>query len=73
MLTVEDLAERWGVNHKTIRDAIQMKQIVALRLGRALRISRAHVETLESRGGVLGTVRRSKRRKEESNADPQGQ
>lgn len=50
MLTVEQLAKRWGVNHKTIYAAIQAKQIKVLRLGRIIRIPRSVVERLESEG-----------------------
>jgi excisionase family DNA binding protein len=50
MMSVDEVAERWGVNKKTVLRAIQLKQIIALRVGRTIRIARAHVERLEERG-----------------------
>lgn len=50
MMTVEELAERWGLNPKTVYAAVEKGQLVALRVGRVLRISRSHVEALEQRG-----------------------
>jgi excisionase family DNA binding protein len=50
MLTVDELAQRWGVNPRTIYSAIEKKQIVALRVGRLVRISLSHVEHLETNG-----------------------
>ena len=50
MMTVEEVAERWSVHPRTIRSAISKKQIVALRVGRLVRISRSHIEFLEANG-----------------------
>lgn len=50
MMTVEELAERWNVHPRTIYGAIEKKQIVALRIGRLVRISISHVEFLEKNG-----------------------
>jgi excisionase family DNA binding protein len=54
VITVEELAQRWNVSPKTIRGMIERKELVALRVGRVLRISRSHVENLErgKHGGV---------------------
>jgi excisionase family DNA binding protein len=50
MMTVEEVAERWGVHPRTIRSAIKKKQITALHVGRLIRISRSHIEFLEANG-----------------------
>lgn len=50
VLTVEQLAERWDVNPRTIRKAIDRGEIKAMRVGRIIRISRSHVEHLEQAG-----------------------
>jgi excisionase family DNA binding protein len=50
MMTVEEVAERWGVHPRTIYAAISKRQITALRVGRLVRISRSHVEYLEQNG-----------------------
>jgi len=47
MLSVEQVALRWGVSPKTIYVAIKLKQIPAVRLGRILRIPAAVVESVE--------------------------
>lgn len=47
MMTVEEVAERWGVNTRTIYAAIAKGQVKAMRVGRLVRISRSHVEFLE--------------------------
>lgn len=50
MMSVEEVAERWGVHPQTIYSAISKGQIKALRVGRLVRISRSHVEFLEQNG-----------------------
>jgi excisionase family DNA binding protein len=47
MMTVEELAKRWAVSPRTIYGMIERREIAALRVGRLVRISRSHVETLE--------------------------
>ncbi len=47
MMTVDELAARWAVSPKTIYGMIERREIVALRVGRLVRISRSHVENLE--------------------------
>jgi excisionase family DNA binding protein len=49
-MTVEELAERWGVHPLTIRGMISKGSIKALRIGRLVKISRSHVEFLEANG-----------------------
>ena len=51
VMTVEEVAERWGVNPRTIRDEITRGKIKVIRIGRLVKISRSHVEFLESGGG----------------------
>jgi excisionase family DNA binding protein len=55
MMTVEEVAERWGVNARTIYGMIKKGRIKALNVGRLVRISRSHVEFLESGGGQHST------------------
>ena len=50
MMTVEEVAERWGVHARTIRGMIKAGEIVALRIGRLVKISRSHIEYLEQNG-----------------------
>lgn len=50
LMTVEELAERWGVHPLTIRGMISKGSIKALRIGRLVKISRSHVEFLEANG-----------------------
>lgn len=47
LMTVEELAERWGVNKGTIRGQIDAGKIKVIRIGRLIKISRSHVEMLE--------------------------
>ena len=48
MLTVEEFAERWAVDVKTVYEAIKENQIPAVRIGkRVLRIPRAWIEEKE--------------------------
>ena len=47
MMTVDEVAERWGVSPKAIYGMIERRELVALRVGRVLRISRSHVESKE--------------------------
>jgi excisionase family DNA binding protein len=51
MMTVEEVAERWGVNPRTIYGMIKKGRLKALNVGRLVRISRSHVEFLESGPG----------------------
>lgn len=55
--TVEELAERWAVSPKAIYGMINSGKLVALRVGRVLRISRSHVEAME-RGADASKVAR---------------
>lgn len=50
MLTVEEVAQRWGVKPRTIYAMISDGKIKALRVGRLVRISRSHIEFLEGSG-----------------------
>ncbi len=52
MMTVEEVAERWRVRPRTIYAMIAEKELIALRVGRLVRISRSHVEFLESGRGA---------------------
>lgn len=52
MMSVDELASRWGVHHQTIRKAVDTGQIKAVRVGRAIRIARSHVEHLEATGSA---------------------
>ena len=48
MFSVEELARRWNVDDKTIRRAIQLKQIPVVRVGtKIIRICRAAIEEIE--------------------------
>ena len=48
VLSVKELAERWNVNEKTVREAIELGQLPAFRVGkRRLLIPLAAVEELE--------------------------
>jgi excisionase family DNA binding protein len=48
MMTVGEVAARWGARPRTIYAMIADKKITVLRVGRLVRISRSHVELLES-------------------------
>jgi len=48
MMTVDEVATRWGVKPRTVYAMIADKKISVLRVGRLVRISRSHVEFLES-------------------------
>jgi excisionase family DNA binding protein len=53
MLSAQELADRWGVDVKTIYTAIRDGQLPAVRLARnVLRISLAVVERIENQGRV---------------------
>lgn len=54
MMTVDDVATRWGVRARTIYAMIADGKIKALRVGRLVRISRSHVEFLEGGGRAAG-------------------
>jgi excisionase family DNA binding protein len=47
LLTIEQLAARWGVNRKTIYAAIARKEVHAIRIGRVLRVPASVIESLE--------------------------
>ena len=47
ILTVKQLAERWGVDRRTIYAAIRRGEIKVMRIGNTTRISRSHIEFLE--------------------------
>lgn len=48
LLTVEELAERWGVGRKAIRGMIDRGEVKVVRVGRLIKISRSHVEFIEN-------------------------
>ncbi len=50
VFTVEELAERWEVNPRTIYAMIERKEILAVRVGRLVRIARFVIERFESQG-----------------------
>jgi excisionase family DNA binding protein len=52
MLSVDELAARWGVDRKTIYLQIQRCQLPAVRIGRAIRIPLGIVESVEQGGAV---------------------
>jgi excisionase family DNA binding protein len=47
-VSVEQLSERWGTHHKTIREAINRGEIPSTRLGRKLMIPTAWVLSQEN-------------------------
>jgi excisionase family DNA binding protein len=51
MLTIDEIAERWCVNRKTVYEMVERGEIIALRVGRLIRVSRSHIESLESGAG----------------------
>jgi excisionase family DNA binding protein len=50
MLSVDELAARWGMHKQTVYAAIERGEIKAVRVGRSVRISRSHIEHLEANG-----------------------
>jgi excisionase family DNA binding protein len=52
MYTVEEVAERWSLNRKTVYEMVQKGRLPSRRFGRAVRIPRSVVESLESQGSV---------------------
>lgn len=52
MMTVEEVAERWRVKPRTIYAMIAERELIALHVGRLVRISRSHIEFLESGRGA---------------------
>ena len=58
MMSVNEVAARWGVAIRTIYAAIERGEIKVLRVGKTIRISRSHVEFLESSAGAVGNVRK---------------
>jgi excisionase family DNA binding protein len=52
MLSVDQLAARWGVHRQTIYKAIKDKNIVASQVGGRVLIARSHVEFIEQNGNV---------------------
>jgi len=47
MLSVDELAARWGVDRKTLYLQIQRRQLPVVRIGRAIRIPLALIESIE--------------------------
>ena len=45
--TVEDLADRWGVNHKTVRSMIANGEIRHFRVGRQIKVHEAALAEYE--------------------------
>ncbi len=57
VLTVKELAERWGLNIKTVYEAIELKQVPTIKVGRRrILIPRAWVEEMEGRVVPEGAV-----------------
>ena len=54
MMRVEDLAKRWDLNVKTIYAMIERGELTARRFGRALRVPRSVVDSLEQASVVPG-------------------
>jgi excisionase family DNA binding protein len=52
MMRVEELAERWDLNVKTIYGMIERGELQARRFGRVLRVPRRVVESYESQASV---------------------
>jgi excisionase family DNA binding protein len=52
MMRVEDVAQRWGIDRKTVYSMISRGQLAARRCGRLVRIPRNVVESFESQAGV---------------------
>jgi excisionase family DNA binding protein len=52
MLSVDELAARWGVHRQTIYKAIKDKQIIASRVGGRVLVARSHIEYLEQNGNM---------------------
>jgi excisionase family DNA binding protein len=52
MMRPEEVAERWGVNIKTVYASIRAGQLPALRLGRTIRIPATVVASIEKQGRV---------------------
>ena len=50
MLSVAELASRWGVSERVILKAVAEGTIVARRIGPTVKIARSHVEYLERNG-----------------------
>ena len=47
LFTVDDLADRWGVNHKTVRAMIERGEVRCFRVGRHIRITAEAVRECE--------------------------
>jgi len=47
-LTISDLAERWKLSQPTIRRKIKTGELMAVHIGRAVRIERSEVERIEA-------------------------
>ena len=52
LVTVAELAGRWGVDRKTLLGMIDRGELPVLRLGRLIKISLSVVERLESQGSA---------------------
>jgi excisionase family DNA binding protein len=50
VLTVEQLAERWAVNRKTVFGMIARGELPVMRVGRLIRVPLAVIERLEQAG-----------------------
>lgn len=57
--TVEDLAERWGVNHKTVRAMIDRGELKHFRVGRHIRVTDAAVREHEGWNSVSSSTEAS--------------
>lgn len=54
--TIDELAELWKVNHKTIRGMIDRHELRAFKVGRDWRISRSEVADYQERNECRGRV-----------------
>jgi excisionase family DNA binding protein len=54
LMRVEEVASRWEINVKTIYAMVQRGELLAVRLGRVLRIPRSVVESFEQGRAVSG-------------------
>lgn len=52
VLTIKELAKRWGLDPKTVRAGIEEGHLPAFRIGRRVLIPRAAVERLEQGRGL---------------------
>ncbi len=52
LLSLRDLARRWGVDVKTLRGMIERGELAVVRLGRLIKVSIAVINSLESQGSA---------------------